>query len=300
MKQILLTAIMSAGFILPAYADPSDGFHMLGYTLAWSDEFDGDALDRSAWNVEINGTGCGNNELQYYIDSPDNVAVRDGNLVITARRGDYQGKHFTSGRLNTADKITFTYGIIEARIKLPSTADGLWPAFWMMGNDIISEGWPKCGETDVLEMGHFNGINRNVQDRLFNGALHWGAASDQHAQKVGDRLHPTSLQDGEYHNFYVVWTPQSIEMFVDDFTEPYLSVDISTTDDVRAPGCYFHKPNFLLVNLAVGGQFPGIYDADKITALDEGPASMFVDYIRVYQRDNNVTLGGNGIAQNQK
>ena len=115
-----------------AYAVPKKD----GYKLVWKDNFDGSALNRDYWNVEVNGSGCGNNELQYYVDNADNVAVRDGNLVITARRQDYDGHAFTSGRVNTCGKVGFTYGIVEARIKLPKTANGLWPAFWMMGDDI--------------------------------------------------------------------------------------------------------------------------------------------------------------------
>ena len=159
-----------------------------GYTLVWSDEFNGSSLDRDSWNVEINGTGCGNAELQYYLDKPTNVCVRDGNLVITARKEKYQDKNFTSGRINTMNKVCFTYGVVEARIKLPKTANGLWPAFWMMGNDISTVSWPRCGETDILEMGHSNGIKDGVTDRLFNGALHWGVASSEHRILTGDHV----------------------------------------------------------------------------------------------------------------
>ncbi|MCD8395160.1 MAG: glycoside hydrolase family 16 protein [Bacteroidales bacterium] len=280
-----LTAFVAAATLTAAAAD---SYHLFGYRLAWADEFDGPELDRSAWNVEINGTGCGNEELQFYVDSPDNVSLRDGNLVITARQQDYEDKHFTSARLNTWNKMTFTYGVIEARIMIPQTANGLWPAFWMMGNDLGENGWPACGETDILEMGHFNGIAAGQQDRLFNGALHWGTSADRHAQSVGDRVNPVSLQDGEYHTFYTVWTPEKIEMFVDDATEPYLSMDITERENPAAPGYYYHKPNFLLLNLAVGGCFPGILDPKDITALPDGKAEMLVDYVRVYQRSQDI------------
>lgn len=153
---------MAVAVGLDAYAVPKKD----GYKLVWKDNFDGSALNRDYWNVEVNGSGCGNNELQYYVDNADNVAVRDGNLVITARRQDYDGHAFTSGRVNTCGKVGFTYGIVEARIKLPKTANGLWPAFWMMGDDIKECGWPACGETDVLEMGHADGIMDGTQERL--------------------------------------------------------------------------------------------------------------------------------------
>ena len=125
---LLLSSCMCAGTTAMA-ASPDK----TGYELVWEDNFDGDTLNRNHWNVEINGSGCGNAELQYYIDDTANVAVRNGNLVLTARVQTYAGKEFTSGRVNTQGKVAFKYGIIEARIKFPRTANGLWPAFWMMG-----------------------------------------------------------------------------------------------------------------------------------------------------------------------
>lgn len=267
-----------------------------GYEIVWEDDFDGDALNRDYWNVEVNGSGCGNAELQYYIDDKANVDVRDGNLVLTARRRDYEGKSFTSGRINTLGKVGFTYGIVEARIKFPKTADGLWPAFWMMGDDIKEKGWPVCGETDILEMGHANGIKHSEQDRLFNGALHWGVSPERHQQTVGDRTNSYSLQDGEYHTFTLLWTPERIEMYVDGCESPYLSVDI-ISDGEGNVGKYFHKDNFILFNLAVGGNFPGIHSADGITALPEsGSAEMLVDYVRVYQ---NKMVDGSELSLNK-
>lgn len=262
------------------------------YRLVWSDEFDGASLNRDYWNVEINGSGCGNAELQYYVDSPENVGLRDGNLVLTARRETYEGKDFTSGRINTQGKVAFTYGIVEARIKFPKTTNGLWPAFWMMGDDIRESGWPLCGETDILEMGHANGIAAGTQDRLFNGAMHWGRNEHDHHQAVGDKVNPYSLQDGRYHVFTVVWTADRMEMFVDDDAKPYLSVDLSDKDDKDKPGYYFQQANFILFNLAVGGNFPGIHSASGITALPkDGAAEMLVDYVRVYQKaGENLTL----------
>lgn len=256
------------------------------YVLDWEDDFNGSALDREVWNVEVNGTGCGNNELQYYVDSPENVSVAGGNLILTARRADYNGTHsFTSGRVNTRGKKTFTYGLIEARIKLPKTADGLWPAFWMMGDDIVENGWPLCGEIDILEMGHANGIAAGVQERLFNGAIHYGRDTQAHRQQVGDRTNAYSLQDGEYHNFYLSWTPERLDMYVDTLSDPYLSVDISERNNMESAGAYFHKPGFILFNLAVGGNFPEIHTPEGVTALGpDGKASMLVDYVRVYRR----------------
>ena len=275
---LLLSPLLFSGMAATAaYPDKT------GYEVVWEDDFDGDSLNSGYWNVEVNGSGCGNAELQYYVDNTDNVSVRDGNLVLTARRQEYEGKTFTSGRINTLGKVEFTYGIIEARIKFPKTADGLWPAFWMMGADIVKNGWPYCGETDILEMGHSNGIKSNAQDRLFNGALHWGESPDKHIQTVGDRVSSYSLQDGKYHTFSVLWTKDRIEMYVDGDKKPYLSADISE-DGENGIGRYFHKDNFILFNLAVGGNFPGIHTSEGITALPaDGSAEMLVDYVRVYQ-----------------
>ena len=256
------------------------------YRLVWEDDFSGKELDRRYWNVEDNGTGCGNEELEYYVDSPENVSLRDGNLVITARRTNHKGKKFTSGRVNTLGKAAFTYGIVEARMKFPTTTNGLWPAFWMMGNDIEKSDWPLCGEIDILEMGHANGIKAGTQDRLFNGAVHWGSKWNDHHISVGDYTSSYSLQDGEYHVFTCVWTEKRIEMFVDEEKKPYLSVDISDCDDAKKPGYYFHKDNFILFNMAVGGLFTGILSPEGITALPNAgdSAELLVDYVRVYQK----------------
>lgn len=276
----MIASAIVACAALPVQADSAPE----GYVLLWSDEFDGTELDRDIWNIEINDTGCGNHELQYYIDSPSTVSVADGCLSLTACRRELDGHSFVSGRINTHGKFTFTYGIVEASIKLPQTADGLWPAFWMMGDDIATGGWPFCGETDILEMGHADGIGAGTQDRLFNGALHWGPDRDSHFQKVGDRTAPYSLQDGKFHRFRTVWTPEAISMYVDDMAEPYLTVDITDSSMPESPGRYFHKPAFILLNLAVGGDFPGIHSQEHVTALSvpDGEASMEVDYVRVY------------------
>lgn len=263
-----------------------------GYSLVWSDEFNGTALDRSVWNVEVNDHGGGNQELQYYIDSPENITVADGCLRIAARKVEHQGRSFTSGRINTLGKMHFQYGILEASIRIPETDGGLWPAFWAMGADITECGWPRCGETDILEMGHHDGMAQSVPRQLFNGALHWGPG--QHMQTVGVSTHPTPLQDGEFHRFRLVWTPQRLEMSVDG-GEPYLVADISESSTDKSPGAYFNKPNFILFNMAVGGLFTGLLTPDEITALGDHrrQATLEVDYVRLYQRPGETfTLAG--------
>lgn len=270
-----------------------------GYRLVWEDNFNGPELDGQSWNIETFGHGAGNNELQFY--RRENVSIGrephsgDTCLILTARREECQGKSFTSGRINTKDKFTFQYGKIEARICLPATADGLWPAFWLMGNDISTVGWPRCGEIDILEMGHQNGIKQGLQDRFFNGACHWAAGWEQglHAYTAQEHTAGYSLQDG-FHLYTLVWDEHSLSMYYDldrnPEAAPYFVLDISNREADNAPGYYFHKPVFVLLNMAVGGNFPGILDPDGITALNGQngqEARMYVDYVRVYQKTMN-------------
>jgi beta-glucanase (GH16 family) len=298
MKQILPAAILLSLSTLPAFAAESQNGsgETNGYTLVWQDLFDADQLNTQRWTVEVNGNGGGNSELQYYTDRTENVSLKDdgkGNhcLVLTARRENYAGRNFTSGRINSQGKIAFTHGKVEASIKMPSTANGLWPAFWMMGNDYNEVGWPKCGETDIVEMGHSDGFN-GTQDRYFNGACHWGQGWPQ-CSYAKSSTYNYSLQDGEFHLFTLIWDEQSIAMYVDldkyPDVEPYYKMDIPDNQPNNAdwPGNYFHKNNFILFNLAVGGGFPGIYDANGITALNDAngnEASMYINYVKVYQK----------------
>lgn len=262
--------------------DGSAMFVPEGCELFWSDEFEGDALDTGSWTCEIGrgSNGWGNSELQYYTDREENVAVRDGKLVITARKEKYQGADATSARLITLDKVYFKYGYVVASIKLPKTANGLWPAFWMMGNDFRTKGWPNCGETDILEMGHSNGYN-NRQETFLNGACHWGAPGHQYY--AHDINNSYSVQDGEFHTFTCIWTQDRISMYIDlekyPDVKPYFDMTIKDFGDNE-----FRKDNFLLLNLAVGGNFPGIWEIGKVTALNDGPAEMEVDYVRVFQK----------------
>ena len=270
-----------------------------GFKLVWQDLFDGDTLDETVWNIEVNGDGGGNNELQYY--RRENVSLGKDEasgcnaLILTAKREKFSNKDFTSGRINSKNKKAFKYGKIEASIKLPKTANGLWPAFWLMGNVFDQGGWPRCGEIDILEMGNSNGIKNNTQDRYFNGACHWGFYKD-----VGNNnwAYPNyakastwsySLQDDEYHLYTIIWNEENIRMYVDmdkyPDTNPYFEMGITGDDSDWSVANYFHHDIFILFNLAVGGNFPGIRNASGITAIPEGgSASMYVDYIRVYQK----------------
>ena len=254
-----------------------------GYKLFWSDEFDGTSLNTANWTCEIGrgSNGWGNSELQYYTDRPENVIVRDGKLVITARKENYNGAPATSARLITLEKVFFKYGYIVASIKLPKTANGLWPAFWMMGNDFRAKGWPNCGETDILEMGHQNGIKAGTQEKYLNGACHWGQPG--HAYYGPSVTNSYSVQDGQFHTFTCIWDENQIAMYVDLDTrpdaKPYFKMALKDFGDNE-----FRKDNFILLNLAVGGNFPGIWDINQVTALKDGPAEMEVDFIRVFQK----------------
>ncbi|MBR1878266.1 MAG: glycoside hydrolase family 16 protein [Paludibacteraceae bacterium] len=297
------------------------------WKLVWSDEFESETLNAAYWNVEDNARGGGNAELQYY--SPNNVSIEkhpvsgESCLVLSAKREDYKNRPCTSARLNTQDKVTVEYGKIEARIAFPKTADGLWPAFWMLGNNLATnlgdnddvdkraaelekQGrvvWPKCGEIDICEMGHKDGIENGTQDRYFNGAAHWGESFNNGAYpNVGGFYTADYPVQGDFHLFTVEWSEDSLAMYLDKDVypdaQPYFQLSLRGKD-VNEPGHYFNHPFYLVLNLSVGGFFPDMPAAEKypeviaaddpsfqrVTALpaDGTPVKMYVDYIRVYE-----------------
>lgn len=260
------------------------------YELVWEENFDGNSLNMANWTYD-SPTGVwnwgANQELQYY--SPDNVSVgpdgEGGNaLIITAKKETRDGYQFTSGRIHSRGKQSFRYGKVEARIKLPVLANGLWPAFWMLGTE---KGWPASGEIDILEAGHGQGIANSTQDRTFNGALHWQHAGSyagygpQYTAPVGTSLY-------QYNTFTMFWTPSKIEMYFNDETNPYFAMDITGADAEE----FRDWSHYFILNMAVGGSFPGITNPNNITA--PLPAKMMVDYIKVYQKkggeDSGTTL----------
>lgn len=231
------------------------------WNLVWSDEFNGTSLNRSNWTPEI-GTGSGgwgNNELQYYTDRAQNVQVTGGNLVITAQKESYGGMNYTSARIKTQDLKSFTYGKVEARIKLPS-GQGLWPAFWMLGSNISTVGWPKSGEIDIMER-----VNLNP---YVNGTVHWDAGGHAEFGRVSG-----NLDFSQFHVYSIEWDSKYIRWFVDgqQFNEFYIENGTGNTEE-------FQRPFFLLLNLAVGGNWPG--SPNNSTPF---PSQMLVDYVRVYQ-----------------
>ena len=264
--------------------------HAQDYELVWSDEFDTNTLGTN-WNVEVTDAPY-NNELEAYTSCPDNVTIADGNLVLTARRESYGSRSFTSGRVNSLHKVSFTHGKIEARIKLPHLANGLWPAFWMMGEDFDTVNWPKCGEIDIMEMGMKNAINTNATDNTVAGTIHWGESIAKHQQYTsGNKTVSQELTDG-YHIFTCEWDDDYLKFYIDNDATPYFTASIKKGFSRSA---YFHKPYFLIFNLAVGGDFTGITHPADITALPQAgsEAQMLVDYVRVYQKtgQHNVSTG---------
>ena len=270
------------------------GLSSANYKLVWQDNFDGTQLDETNnWSVEVNGNGGGNNELQYY--RRENLTVGldpvsgQNCLIITAKKESFSGKTCTSGRLTTSGKMSFKHGKIEARIKLPKTANGLWPAFWMMGADYPSVGWPKCGEIDILEMGNANGISKGTQDRYFNGACHWGESwnGGSYPNYAKATTNSYSIQD-DFHLFTLIWDDNALKMYLDldkyPTVSPYYEMTINQQDVAPNPAHYFHKKDYVILNLAIGGNFTGISNINNVTALNNGDAKMYVDYVKVYQQ----------------
>ncbi len=274
---------------------PDSAPYVDGYHLVWEDNFSDSVLNNDSWNIEVNGNGSGNNELQFY--RAENISIGtepiSGKqcLILTAKKENYGGRAATSGRLNSRGKQLFKFGRVEASIKLPSTANGLWPAFWMMGNDYDAVGWPACGEIDILEMGHGNGIAKGTQDRLFNGACHWGPSWNNGAYPnyAKEFTSTYSLQDNSFHLYTLVWDEEYIKMYLDQDkypdVAPYFEMAVSDKSTETSSGNYFQKEFFIILNHAVGGNFPQIWDIANVTALSSGEAKMFIDFVRVYQKN---------------
>ena len=261
------------------------------YQLVWNEDFTEESLDRAVWNVEVTNNGGGNNELQYYGEQGVSLGIEPSTgkhcLILTATKEHYINRECTSGRVNTKNKMYYTFGRIDARIKFPRTANGLWPAFWQMGNNFDQVNWARCGETDLIEMGFQGAFSKGTQDRYFNGAMHVGPAGAVWSE-ANYVTWPYSLQD-TFHIVTMIWTPTTIDMYMDKDSHPeleaYFHADLQPNDNADYNRqVIFGKPNFVIANLAVGGNFPGIYNIDQISALNDGPRMMYIDWIRIYQR----------------
>jgi beta-glucanase (GH16 family) len=258
--------------------------------VVWSDEFEGAVIDPGTWTYDVGGGGFGNGQFEFNSARRENSYITNGNLVIEARRENYSGNAFTSARMMTQGRFAFKYGTLEARIKMPDTANGLWPAFWMLGNNFPGVAWPGCGEVDIVEMGSKAGIEQGLQQEKINCALHFSDAAGQYANYVSWTDAPVDLSL-DYHRYKMSWTPTDITFYLDDL--PMGSLDI-TADHLSE----FHQPFFPILNIAVGGYNPsytGVYSPAAVTAAF--PARMYVDWIRLYDNPHTQLYLGDAVAE---
>jgi len=268
-SSIMLGLLCLGVFFLITNCDPDETQDVAKFNkLVMFDDFNGEVTPNHLfWNYDI-GTGSngwGNNELQYYTDRPENVLVQDGVLTITARQEDFEGSSYTSGRILTKGKFEQTYGRFEARIKLP-WGQGLWPAFWILGADIDEVGWPQCGEIDAME-------NRGQEPTLINGTVHGPGYSGANGITKPYELTNDRFDTG-FHIFGIEWGSSYINFYVDGVLYNQI-----TPDDVTGEWVYDHD-FFIIMNLAVGGNYVGSPDASTVF-----PQEMIVDYVKVYSAD---------------
>jgi len=266
----VLVSVLSALLVQPSLAD---------YALVWSDEFNGTSLNTDDWNYDIgNGQwGWGNNELQYY--RQNNVAVADGNLIITSQQEYYGGFSFTSGKIHTRNKHSFLYGRMEIRAKIP-TGQGMWPAFWMMPQDDAYGGWASSGEIDVMEA-----VNNTD---LIHGTIHFGGEWPENNYS-GGTYNPGGVNFGDdFHVYTVQWEPEVIRWYVDGilYSTKYSS-EWYSSGAAGNPLAPFDQEFYLILNSAVGGNMPGCTNPSCITA--DLPQEFVVDYVRVYQETTGVS-----------
>jgi beta-glucanase (GH16 family) len=238
-----------------------------GYTLVWNDEFSGNTLNANTWNYEIgNGSGgWGNNELEYYTNSTKNAFVSNGNLIIEARKESIGGFNYSSARLTTQNKKSFTYGRVDIRAKLPK-GKGVWPALWMLGNNITNVGWPASGEIDIMEfLGH--------ELTKSHGTMHYGPSPAAHGSKSSSYTLNSGTFHDQFHVFSMEWVQDEIKLYVDN--NLFFTINKSELGSTPYP---FNAPFFFIFNVAVGGNWPGNPDATTTF-----PQRMIVDYIRVFQ-----------------
>lgn len=232
--------------------------------LVWSDEFNGTSLNSANWGFDLGGGGWGNNELQHYTSRTENVRVANGMLTIEARRENFGGNAYTSARLKTQGKQSFGINTwVEARINAPET-QGIWPAFWMLGNSISTVGWPSCGEIDIMEIQGQNPF-RNF------GTIHWADPGGNHVSFGGIFNSSTSLTAG-FRTFAISRTGSTIRWYVDriQYGEANIANGINSTSE-------FQGPFFIILNIAVGGNFVGNPDGSTVL-----PQQMQVDWVRVW------------------
>lgn len=236
-KQLIMSLVISSLMVssfIPTVTAKAD----TGWNLAWSDEFNGTSINTSNWKFETGGGGWGNNELEYYTNRSENARIENGNLVVEARKENYNGMNYTSARLKSQGLKNWTYGKVEARMKLPA-GQGVWPAFWMLGENISQVSWPKCGEIDIME--HIN------NESAIHGTIHWDSTGNNTHADYGAAS--PNIDVTQYHVYSIEWNASSIKWFVDgkQYLEANIANNINGTDE-------FHKPFFILFNLAIGGK----------------------------------------------
>ncbi len=232
------------------------------WTLVWEDEFNGTngtLPDATKWTYDLGANGWGNNELENYTNNTANVQQKDGNLVITAIKS---GTSYTSARIKTQGLYDHAYGRVEARIKIPQ-GQGIWPAFWMLGNDIATVNWPNCGEIDIME-------NIGKQPTIVYGTLH----GPTQFSIGGSYTLPTGKLADDFHIYAIEWEPTQIRIYFDNI----LYTTKTTADIPQGVHWPFDHPFFIILNVAVGGNWPGNPDATTVF-----PQQMLVDYVRVYE-----------------
>lgn len=255
--------------------------------LTWSDEFDVDgSISLDKWNTETvapNNGSWWNGELQYYTDKENNIKIEDGLLKITAMYESFNGKNYTSARINTQDKYEFTYGRVELRAKLPNW-EGMWPAFWLLGANYDVIDWPYCGELDILEHGDYIKDSTIDDPGLISSAVHYGPLDHKYQyENIPNTIFMATGQENfvraekiidnpfdQFHTYALQWAPNKIQFFIDD--EMYFEFPL------QAQHSPFDKPFFLILNLAVGGHW-----TDGYVAPGFDQATYEIDYVRVYQ-----------------
>ena len=269
---LLLGCLLSGMHRQPGRQGSSTAKSNRNWVLTWSDEFsaaNGSAPDATKWVAESGGNGWGNEELEYYTARRKNVRQENGNLVIHAEKEEFTGsdgvrRKYTSARLKTQGRFAQKYGRFEARIRIPQ-GQGVWPAFWLLGDDFSTADWPACGEIDVME-------NRGVEKSTVHAAIHGPGYSSGKAISSGYTLRKGRFSDG-FHVFAVEWEPREMRFYVDD----RLYATRTPADLPAGAPWVFDHPFFVVLNLAVGGKFPGSPDDSTVF-----PQRMLVDYVRVY------------------
>ncbi len=237
-----------------------------GYKLVWSDEFNKENIDENIWSYDLGATGWGNNELQKYTSSRENSFITNGMLVIKAIRTTGGPGGYSSARLKTEGKKSFKHGIIVARMIVPF-GQGIWPAFWMLGENYSKVGWPRCGEIDIMEK---IGGDKEKESTVL-GTLHWGSSFHTRGSE-GGKYTITEPLHKNWHYYEVEWDEKRISMKIDGH--------IYFSKQVRGYEEYFDKPFFIILNIAVGGNLPGLPDSKTLF-----PQYMFIDWVRHYQKN---------------